>query len=671
MIRSRLLLALPMMLFAFLARAQAPATFNYQGVARDAQGDPLPNTTVSIRFRVHTAFPAIPGSLEYQENHTATTNEQGLFSLPVGGGNPGPGPNSTLATINWTTGTHYLEVQMDPAGGFAYVSLGAQLLRSVPYALHASTASGLSGGILSAGDLGLSSNGPEAAACAEAIGELTLSVGGGAVNAVDIAVVGTRVYLVNSADVLHVVDISEPETPILLGSLDLPSTGSPLVLANPTAISVDVIKDNRITSVDASNPAAMVEFVVTNASWGTITAEPTWLVGPDDREYLNTGTSLFVLGVCDQLSVTGYLDVALAGGLLCVGTATELRLVEPVVTVGSTCTFSMNTIGTIALPGGARRIVVRGNRAYALGNGFGYIIDISDPAAPVLLDSISLAPVPYVYCGLLGNSLFGLVAGSPTVEFMTIRNNGFATSGTSSYELPSVLLAEEPYMTPYVVAGAYWLTYGELAGGELLRVHRLTCNSSPTLALSGGTFVQELQENHWVAAGVNIYNSNLGSVGIGTTAPTATLSVNGTANNSSGSWSVFSDARVKKVNGPFTDGLNVIERLDPVRYTYTTDAPFTADGEQIGVIAQELEKAAPYMVRSSEGAGLSDLREVDNQAYVFLLINAVQELSAKVHVLEEENAAMKGREAQLREQLETNTKLLVELKGVLDARSER
>lgn len=120
-----------------------------------------------------------------------------------------------------------------------------------------------------------------------------------------------------------------------------------------------------------------------------------------------------------------------------------------------------------------------------------------------------------------------------------------------------------------------------------------------------------------------------GNVGIGTTAPSAKLSVNGTANNSTGSWGVFSDARIKTVNSDFTDGLNVISKIHPVIFNYNTNAPFMAEGEQIGIVAQELEKIAPYMVSQKEYLKIKDLREVNNQAYVFLLINAVKELSSQ------------------------------------------
>jgi|GEM_PF-1166374 len=132
-------------------------------------------------------------------------------------------------------------------------------------------------------------------------------------------------------------------------------------------------------------------------------------------------------------------------------------------------------------------------------------------------------------------------------------------------------------------------------------------------------------------------------VGIGTTAPTAKLSVNGTANNTTGSWGVFSDARIKTVNSDFTDGLNVINKIHTVKFNYNANAPFSQKAEQIGIVAQELEKIAPYMVSQKEFGNIKDLREVDNQAYVFLLINAVKELSAQNEQLKAEMELIKNK----------------------------
>jgi hypothetical protein len=125
-----------------------------------------------------------------------------------------------------------------------------------------------------------------------------------------------------------------------------------------------------------------------------------------------------------------------------------------------------------------------------------------------------------------------------------------------------------------------------------------------------------------------------GNVGIGTTGPTAKLSVNGTANNATGNWGVFSDERVKTVTGNFTDGLNVIRQINPVVFNYNDNAPFKTSDDQIGIVAQELEKIAPYMVSKQSYNQFADLREVNNQAYVFLLINAVKEQQEQIDKLE-------------------------------------
>jgi len=135
----------------------------------------------------------------------------------------------------------------------------------------------------------------------------------------------------------------------------------------------------------------------------------------------------------------------------------------------------------------------------------------------------------------------------------------------------------------------------------------------------------------WFETGLVI---NQGSVGIGTTGPTAKLSVNGTANNSTGNWGVFSDERVKNVSGSFTDGLNVITKINPVIYAYNEKAPYYTNDMQVGIVAQDLEKIAPYMVSQKKYGGFTDLREVNNQAYVFLLINAVKEQQNKIEELE-------------------------------------
>lgn len=108
---------------------------------------------------------------------------------------------------------------------------------------------------------------------------------------------------------------------------------------------------------------------------------------------------------------------------------------------------------------------------------------------------------------------------------------------------------------------------------------------------------------------------------------------NGAALTASGFVGSYSDARLKHNVVAFTDGLNIIKKINPVQFYYNEDAPFKTNQLQTGIIAQELEKIAPYMVDKNKQNGYEDLRSVNNQAYTFLLINAIKEQQEQIELL--------------------------------------
>ncbi len=136
------------MLAVYAAQAQAPAKFNYQGVARNASGEPLVSQNVSMRISVLDGMPA--GTVIYRETQSATTNAYGLYNVAIGGGTPETG---TMAAIDWGAGDRFIKVEIDPAGGTAYVDLGTSQLLSVPYAMYAP--SGTPGPVGPAGPQGI------------------------------------------------------------------------------------------------------------------------------------------------------------------------------------------------------------------------------------------------------------------------------------------------------------------------------------------------------------------------------------------------------------------------------------------------------------------------------------------------------------------------------------
>jgi Chaperone of endosialidase len=150
-----------------------------------------------------------------------------------------------------------------------------------------------------------------------------------------------------------------------------------------------------------------------------------------------------------------------------------------------------------------------------------------------------------------------------------------------------------------------------------------------------------------------------GNVGIGTTAPTATLSVNGAANNTTGVWGIFSDARIKTVDEDFTDGLSTVMKIRPVKFRYNADAPFKSDEEQIGIVAQEMEAIAPYMISKVKTGNYNDLRQYNAQALPYLLVNAVQELKNELDAVKKENEQLKAKVAGMANASSTTTDVTI------------
>jgi hypothetical protein len=143
--------------------------------------------------------------------------------------------------------------------------------------------------------------------------------------------------------------------------------------------------------------------------------------------------------------------------------------------------------------------------------------------------------------------------------------------------------------------------------------------------------------------------SSSGNVGIGTSAPTALLSVNGTANKTGGgSWAVFSDARLKQNVNAYTDGLSTLMQIQTKTFQYNGLAGIKdTEKEYVGIIAQDMQKIAPYMVReveyNDEESGENDTYlEFDPSSLDFMIVNAIQELKAEMDELKKENAAMKA-----------------------------
>ncbi len=154
-------------------------------------------------------------------------------------------------------------------------------------------------------------------------------------------------------------------------------------------------------------------------------------------------------------------------------------------------------------------------------------------------------------------------------------------------------------------------------------------------ALTQGTVVMRIRNNK--------------RVGIGANNPATTLHVNGSVTYN-GSLINASDKRLKKNINLLEDGLNVVMQLNPIRYQYNGKAGIESTDEHIGLFAQNLQQAAPYLVdeftyEEEDEQGKVKKSEnylgIEESAIKYLLINAVKEQQTIIEELQQEIAELR------------------------------
>jgi hypothetical protein len=106
-----------------------------------------------------------------------------------------------------------------------------------------------------------------------------------------------------------------------------------------------------------------------------------------------------------------------------------------------------------------------------------------------------------------------------------------------------------------------------------------------------------------------------------------------------GSWSVFSDSRIKENIIPYTKGLADILLINTVTYDYNGLAGTTKGAKYTGVIAQEMKEIFPETVSTykaklnEEDEEKTELYDFNSSDLIFALINAVKELKAEIELL--------------------------------------
>ncbi len=180
-------------------------------------------------------------------------------------------------------------------------------------------------------------------------------------------------------------------------------------------------------------------------------------------------------------------------------------------------------------------------------------------------------------------------------------------------------------------AGIYFNGGFAVASGGLVQYNNVTGQKNLFVA-TGGADPVHFGTNNTVR--MTILPTN-GFVGIATQAPTDNLSVNGTASKSGGgSWSVFSDERLKTIKGRFNRGLKAALQLQPVRYEYKSDNALglKSGTENIGFGAQQLQQVIPEAVTTNANGYL----QVNNDPIIWTMLNAIKEQQQEIQKLKKE-----------------------------------
>ncbi len=199
----------------------------------------------------------------------------------------------------------------------------------------------------------------------------------------------------------------------------------------------------------------------------------------------------------------------------------------------------------------------------------------------------------------------------------------------------------------------------ELRGNGIEAQQRITdASSGVSLVLQGGLGsnlkVTGYNYNTGIALplylsvdGANtIMNIGGGRVGIGTTVPDQALTVNGNASKpGGGTWSVFSDERLKNVSGRYTRGIADLMRLSPIRFSYKADNELglSGEGEYIGFSAQEVQDVVPEAVSRSTNGYL----QVNSDAILWTMLNSIKEQQKQI---EDKSRMVEEQERRLRKQ---------------------
>lgn len=255
----------------------------------------------------------------------------------------------------------------------------------------------------------------------------------------------------------------------------------------------------------------------------------------------------------------------------------------------------------------------------------------------------------------------GVTPGAPVDIVKSYSSNGFffglqahpKQTAANTQGLYGMNLTPEATNTSGTVANIFGMQLAPLvsgSGGTTTNMYALYLNPQQSAGTVTQMITLYMHSTGTFATKYGLYQDTAdtnylqGSLGIGLI-PTKRLELDtdSAQKPTTNTWTITSDARVKENISPFTDGLDLLMKIRPINYTYNGLAGLPRD-TGIGIIAQDIQKIAPYTISTykrklnPDDVEETELLGFESHAFTFILINAVQELANRVELLEKGGA---------------------------------